>query len=354
MNKKDLIKKMMIGLIPLMAFIIADEFFGTKVGLIVAIIIGIVQLLYFLIKDKKLEKFVLFDTGLIIIMGGISFISQNDLFFKLKPALIEMILLAIIGISAFTSKNIILGMQKRYTGDLEINSDQLSKIRKSLKMMFFIFLIHTLLVIYSAFFMSTEAWGFISTALFYIIFGAVFLWQFISSKIKAKNTEWLPVIDMDGNIKGKASREACQLDKSLIHPVIRLHIFNSKKELFLQKRKFKAVIEPGKYDAAVAGHVVFGETIEQAVLREAKEELNLTDFEFSAVTKRIYYGETTTALMFIFVAVIDKKIEPNLKETEGGKFVKLSLAQSQIGISNMSAGLLEEWPLILKLSKQLK
>lgn len=354
MDKSALIKKMLIGLLPLLAFIIADEVLGTQKGLIVAIIIGIIQLIYFYVKDKKIEKFVLMDTALILALGGVSLISHNDIFFKIKPALIELILVIILGISAFSPKNIILQMQKRYTGDIKINNQQQEQIRKSLKLMFFIMVVHTILIVYSAFYMSTEAWGFISTGLFYIIVGLLFIWQLLNNKLKSKKAEWLPIIDADGNLIGKATREECKKDKSLIYPVVRLHIFNSKKEIFLQKRTKNTNIQPGLWDAAVAGHVQFNETIEAAVIRESKEELNLENIQFQLVEKRMFYGETTTAMMFIFVAIVDQPITPNLKETSGGDFYNIKTARQKIGEENLSAGLKEEWPMLTKIYRQLK
>ena len=88
MDTKTLIKNFTIGFFPLLTFIAADELFGTKIGLIVAVAIGIIEFLYFYIRYKKVEKFVLSDTALIIILGLFSIILENDIFFKLKPALI--------------------------------------------------------------------------------------------------------------------------------------------------------------------------------------------------------------------------------------------------------------------------
>lgn len=48
--------------------------------------------------------------------------------------------------------------------------------------------------------------------------------------------EMFPVVDEEGNITGAASRGECHGGSKLLHPVVHLHVFNSKGELYLQKR----------------------------------------------------------------------------------------------------------------------
>ncbi|HPL05481.1 MAG TPA: hypothetical protein PLG05_09935, partial [Bacteroidales bacterium] len=62
MKKIEILKMILPGLLPLLVFILADEIWGTTIGLYVAIGVGLVQLLLIYIKEKKLDKFVLFDT----------------------------------------------------------------------------------------------------------------------------------------------------------------------------------------------------------------------------------------------------------------------------------------------------
>ena len=170
MDKKTLLKNFSIGFIPLFIFIIADEFFDTKTALIVAVFVGIAEFLYYYIRFRQIEKFVLFDTALIITLGGISILLDNDIFFKLKPALIEFIIVILLGIHSFSNKPLLLMMGKRFMKDMEINEFQMQQMQKLTKLLFFIFLIHVGLIIYSAYYLSNEAWAFISGGLFYIIF----------------------------------------------------------------------------------------------------------------------------------------------------------------------------------------
>ncbi len=354
MQQIGLLKKLLPGLLPILIFIVADEIWGTQVGLVVAVIIGVIQLIYFIIKEKRLEKFVLFDTLLIIAMGGVSIILENDIFFKLKPAIIEVILVTVLAYSYFSKHNILMNMSKRYMKDMEISEAQNQVMRKSLRNMLFILLPHLLLTIYASFWMSTEAWAFISTALLYILLFGYFGLEFLIRYLKNKNTEYLPVVDKDGKLIGKASREECHKNPALIYPVVRLHLFNPKREILLQKRSLKSDIEPGKWDAAVAGHVHFGEEIDQALKRECLEELNYSISEFQLIDKRIFQAESSTALMFVFVGMIDESPKANLKEVEEVSFFRIEELKPLIIKEKTTKGLEQELPILQQIKKQIK
>ena len=78
-NRTELFKNFAIGFIPIFVFILVDAIWGTEAGLIIAIIVGIAYMVYYLIRYKQLEKFILFDTVLIIILGGVSIVLHDEL-----------------------------------------------------------------------------------------------------------------------------------------------------------------------------------------------------------------------------------------------------------------------------------
>src|SRR5690554_4495143 len=158
MTRSDLIKKLIPGFIPLFVFIAADAIWGTQTGLYIAVGAGIGQLLWIALKERRFDKFVLFDTILVVLFGAVSIILENDLFFKLKPGFIELILVAILAFSGFTKVNIIGMLGERYLKGAPIHSGHMAQMRRALRRLFYIFSIHTLLVFYSAFYMSNEAW----------------------------------------------------------------------------------------------------------------------------------------------------------------------------------------------------
>lgn len=46
------------------------------------------------------------------------------------------------------------------------------------------------------------------------------------------NDELFPVVDEDGNIVGTATRGECHGGSKLLHPVVHLHVFDGKGNLF--------------------------------------------------------------------------------------------------------------------------
>ena len=67
--------------------------------------------------------------------------------------------------------------------------------------------------------------------------------------------EMFPIVDEEGNITGAATRGECHNGSKLLHPVVHLHVFNSKGELYLQKRPEWKDIQPGKWDTSVGGPI---------------------------------------------------------------------------------------------------
>jgi isopentenyldiphosphate isomerase/intracellular septation protein A len=330
LNRLQLLKTLAPGFLPLIVFIVADSLWGSRVGLAVAVLSGIIELAVAYIREKLLDHFVLLDTGLIVLLGGVSLLMKTDVFFRLKPALVELIFCAILGISVYSPVNVMLLMSRRYLKNIALTQEQVQPMMRGMKAMFFIFLGHTLLIVYAALAMSVQAWGFISGGLFYLLFAAYFLLEWGRNRFKRHksdeqlaNEECFDIVDGEGKVLGKTLRSVCHSRPGFLHQVVHLHVVNSADQIFLQKRCSTKHIQPGKWDTAVGGHVQSGENIESALKREAEEELGLSGFLAVPVARYLWESEVESELVYMFVTRTSQLPRINRTEISEGKFWKI-------------------------------
>jgi isopentenyldiphosphate isomerase len=227
-------------------------------------------------------------------------------------------------------------MSMRYIRDVQISPLAERKLNQSLKVLFYLTLTHIILVLYSAFFMSTEAWGFISGILFYLLILGYFGFEILRERIKRKKMNYdeiLPVVDLDGNLRGTAPRKDCHFNpkEKFLHPVVHMHVFDYSGKILLQHRPKTKEVQPDKWDTAVGGHISYGETIEEALTREAREELGLTGFKAQFVEKYLWETEVEKELVFTFICQTSQDIIINKEEVTEAKFWKLTDVRKMLG-----------------------
>jgi len=132
--------------------------------------------------------------------------------------------------------------------------------------------------------------------------------------------ELFPIVDEKGRTIGSITREEAHCGTKILHPVVHLHVFNTKGDLFLQHRPSWKDIQPDKWDTACGGHVDFGENVDVALRREAAEELGLKDFEAKRLGVYIFEGKREKELVYVHMTCVDGDIYPNEEELNGGCF----------------------------------
>ena len=143
--------------------------------------------------------------------------------------------------------------------------------------------------------------------------------------------EWFPVVDATGLVLGKATRRECHNGSKKLHPVIHLHVFNEAGDLYLQKRSETKDIQPGKWDTAVGGHVDYGEAVEAALLREAREELGITGFIPEFIIRYVFESEIEKELVHTYKTVYNGVFTPDAGELDGGRFWSLAEIKANLG-----------------------
>ena len=302
MNKLELLKRLLPGFLPIIVFIIVDEIWGTWYGLIVAIGIGVIELGIGFIRKRQIDRFVIFDVGLLLALGGVSLLLDNDIFFKLKPGVISLLMTGMIGFSAFSRHNILLQMSHRYMKGIQMNPYQTWMMQQTMKRIFWLLLAYSLLSILSAFIGPKAIWAFLSGPGLFVLMGvymALEWWQKKSQNQRLQQEEWVPLVDENGQSKGTAPRCIVHNGSKLLHPVVHLHVF-SEEGILLQKRPMHKQIQPGKWDTAVGGHVDAGESIEKALQRETSEEIGLQQFKAQFVKKYVWESSVERELVFVF------------------------------------------------------
>ncbi len=163
------------------------------------------------------------------------------------------------------------------------------------------------------------------------LFFYVLLHRNKSTPMKSDNKdEMFPLVDEEGNITGAATRGECHSGSKRLHPVVHLHVFNSRGELYLQKRPSWKDIQPDKWDTAVGGHIDLGESVEIALRREADEELGITDFTPEQLTHYVFESDRERELVFTHKTVYDGDIHPS-DELEEGRFWSLEEIKENLG-----------------------
>ena len=95
-----------------------------------------------------------------------------------------------------------------------------------------------------------------------------------SSAWKNDQVEYFDVVDIFDRVVGLAPRHYIHANK-LFHRAIHVLVFNSKGEVFLQKRSLDKDTAPGKWVSSCSGHVDTGEYYFDAAVRELGEEIGL-------------------------------------------------------------------------------
>ena len=145
--------------------------------------------------------------------------------------------------------------------------------------------------------------------------------------------EMFPVVDPAGMVIGQMTRAYAHGGARLLHPVVHLHVLDRQGRLYLQQRSFEKDLLPGYWDTAVGGHVSYGEQIDEALFREAAEELGLRDFNPTLLDTYVFEGIQEMELVSVFACVGTYEPQPDGTEVIGGRFWTFKEIEDNLGKS---------------------
>lgn len=169
-----------------------------------------------------------------------------------------------------------------------------------------------------------------------------------SKAVMAHGSEWFPIVLPSGMVVGRSTREYCHGGSKPLHPVIHIHIIDRFSRIYLQKRSMRKDIQPGKWDTAVGGHVSYGESLIEAVYREASEELGFTEFNPIYLETYEFESSVEREMVNVFAAVGSYELHPDLDEVDEGRWWELADIDANIGKGIFTPNFESEFQMIRK------
>lgn len=144
---------------------------------------------------------------------------------------------------------------------------------------------------------------------------------------------------------GKIRRQDAHGNPQFIHRVSHVLVFNSKNELFLQKRSVRKDVQPGKWDTSVGGHVDAGEDYIHAAARETEEELGISGAKLVRLYQYLHRNNYESEYVTTFKTVWDGPILIQESEIDEGKFWSLAEIRKSTGKNIFTPNFLHEFQL---------
>ncbi|MBN1292631.1 MAG: NUDIX domain-containing protein [Candidatus Latescibacteria bacterium] len=155
--------------------------------------------------------------------------------------------------------------------------------------------------------------------------------------------EFLDILMENGNKIGTASRKKCHDGSFLLHGVVHVLVFNDSGDILLQKRSVNKDIEPCKWDTSVGGHILSGESVHEALIRETKEELGISDTVFIEMYTFIIKSDVEREYVTTFRCVWNGPIRYPEDEIAEVSFFKHEEIESLLGSGLFTHAFETDW-----------
>jgi isopentenyl-diphosphate delta-isomerase len=132
--------------------------------------------------------------------------------------------------------------------------------------------------------------------------------------------EIFDVVDKSDRVIGREARAEVHR-RGLLHRAVHVLVFNSRGELFLQKRSKAKDTFPGAWDSSSSGHLCCGEEYDACAVRELQEEIGLTPAQpLERLFKVAACAETDQEHIWVYRCFSDGPLALNAEEVEAGKW----------------------------------
>ena len=159
------ITMLLLGVLPLIAFVVIDSFMGLKAGLISAMLFALLETIYSLYEFGSLDELSIASLVLVCAFAVVSLKTKNSIYMKLQPVFLGLCFAAVLLVMQALGKPLLLVMLAKYDAIIPpdfrqginqpLAKDLLARVSLILG---FGFLVHASAVFYAAFRMSNWWW----------------------------------------------------------------------------------------------------------------------------------------------------------------------------------------------------
>ena len=338
-------------LLLLVAYLVADTCFGPVGGLVAAVVLGGGEFAATWIRHKRPDIPALCATLFFIAIGTLSVAFDGTSFERVQPAVVEAATCLLLAFFAYSKAGLDSLVPESCRGSIRVTPSGQRAMKCLLRALLVLLAAHTAFSAVSAYTLPADTHAFVSGPLLYILVALFFLTVIVKNRLLARaaaHDEWLPVVDEQGQVVGKATRRECHAGSMLLHPVVHLHILNPRGDIYLQRRSMKKKLLPGRWDTAVGGHVDFGEKIEDALKREAREELGLERFRARFLGSYLWESPRERELVFPFLCGHHSPIRPVGDEVAEGRFLTRAEIEDPANSALLTPQFLHEYQRLLR------
>ena len=269
------IKNQSIGLLPLLLFMILDNFFAYRLSFLIAGAFCVVSLaVYYSLRQGRMYMYMLLPaTATLILYSLFMCLRLYPVLYVYSPLVIELLLVCVLSVVGFCRKGVF-----HYIRDLNISTTQRVKMRNMLSEFYYIvpiirrvYTIHLFAIIFYVIMpesMQSIVFEHFMLRILPVILGVgIIIYEQIRLTLLQNQLDkemWLPVLSDDGRVIGRiAGSVSKSVAKKFYHPVVRVMIVY-KGMLYLGKRATDSYVSPGKWDTPFYNHIQFKQTIEDA------------------------------------------------------------------------------------------
>ncbi len=311
--------------LPLMIYILLEDFKGENYAFKVALGVNAILLAYVYLRYKRIilwyiistAIFLTISTAIIFLRSIAPVIDESSIFGEL----VVLILFSTSLLFRKTIEKIVLKNSPRNFSMLN-NLGELFRLMTIISVIIVIYLLAEILtplsnngdLIHSKNFIREV---FIVVLIFALVYEII---RVSLVRIRLFKEEWWPVVNEQGKKIGSIhSMISIKDEHKYMHPIIRV-ILIDKNKIFLQKRRANDLYLPNVWDTAISNHIRLNEKIEQCIVRTSYERCGVKGIKPVFLTH--YVSETPVEFVYsyLFVACEMQSINPDPQFFEATKW----------------------------------